>query len=157
MPPASRCKMDSSLGRRVSGILIAVACGVVYLLLYPPLYAYDGITYLFYGSAPRLDLNPHHLLWVPTEYVLEVLHRVLHLHSTVLFQVAGIAVFSLTLGIYFKLLIRLGAETWLAAAICLFIALSPPVWLLMSQNLPYPLFFLFIVLFFDSFSRDPMQ
>jgi len=47
------------------GVLVALGCGAVYLILRPPLYDFDGYMYRLYAVLPnRLwNSNPHHLLW----------------------------------------------------------------------------------------------
>jgi hypothetical protein len=121
-----------------------------YFLLRPPLFNYDGYTYRLEALEPaNADyINPHHVLWYPVQKALVVATSKLADGSPEAIQIFGIAVTCVSLALFCLLLVRLTGRLLPPLAITAFIAFSPQVWEHALQNQPYPLLYLFLVLFF---------
>ncbi len=134
------------------GLAVAVLAGAVYLALRPPLFNYDGYVYRLQAFSPFQDdnLNPHHLLWHPLQAGLLKISESIGHPTTAPFQIFGLAINCLTLALFCRLLLKLGAGRIFSASATLFVAFSPKFWLLGMQNQPYPLVFLSLVLYLDA-------
>jgi hypothetical protein len=152
--------VDSGAGRGrewVVGALIAAAAGCLYVALRPPLYHFDGYMYRLKALepfSPKL-VNPHHLLWHFVQMGLVRVEAALGRGDTVPLQWFGIAVNCLTLFCFHRLLSVCARDRLFAAAATVFLSLSPTFWHMGFQNLPYPLTYLFVVLFFLALCGRP--
>jgi hypothetical protein len=133
----------------LQGALLVVACGAIYLELRPPLFDRDGYAFRLYAQAPDrfYQVNPHHLLWNAVQIFLVRVTEAIGYHTTVPFQLFGVAVNCITLFAFYLLLLNCNDSRAFAAAGTLLVAFSPWYWFLGFQNRPYPLIFLFIVLY----------
>ena len=137
-------------------ISVAVVCGVVYLVLRPPLYDFDGYMFRLYSLLPSRvsNSNPHHLLWNTVQILLSECAASLGQPTTVPFQIFGILVNCLTLFATYWLLLTVGKSRLVAIAEVVFVAFSPAFWYLGLQNHPYPLAFLAIVIYLTAWHRE---
>jgi len=135
---------------------LAVGCGVVYLLLRPPLYDFDGYMFRLYALLPSRfsNSNPHHLLWNTVQILLTACAASLGEPNTVPFQIFGILVNCLTLFMTYWLLLAVGKSRVVAIAGVVFTAFSPAFWYVGLENHPYPLAFLAIVLYLTAWHRE---
>ena len=152
-----RLEADSPVqgGQRCScatGAFLAFFTGIVYLLLRPPLFDYDGYLDYLTAFAPfDYDrINPHHLLWYPAQTLLGKALALFVRPSSAAFQVFGILAGSATLLFLYRLLRRASQNTFLAAALVLFVGLSPNFWFMTLQNRTYAVVYLLVVLYFGA-------
>ena len=143
-------------GRAASWSIVGLFVFILatYLLLRPPLVNFDGYTYRLDALEPaRADyINPHHLVWYPVQKSLVVATSKLADGSPEAIQIVGIAVTCLSLALFCLLLVHSTGRLLPPLAITAFIAFSPQVWEHALQNQPYPLLYLFLVLFFRTVS-----
>lgn len=134
------------------GVLVAIACGAIYLANLPPLFDFDGYTSRMYALQPErfYNQNPHHLLWNSVQIVIASAATHLFHGSETPFQLIGILVNCVTLFMFYLLLSRVSGTWFWAAASTVLIAFSPQFWYLGFQNQPYPLLFLLIVVYLDA-------
>jgi hypothetical protein len=132
------------------GVTIAVGYSLVYLLLRPPLFDYDGYMYRLWALAPGAwyNANPHHVLWNAVQMAFANVAGGVGPPTTAAFQVAGIVVGCLALFFFFVLLLHTVGSRRYAIAATMLLAFSPAFWLVTLQNHPYPLASLFLVLYF---------
>lgn len=133
----------------VPGATIAIACGVIYLALRPPLFDFDGYMYRMYALQPDRfqETNPHHLLWNSVQILLAYIANASGYPTTVPFQIFGILINCTTLFVFYSLLWKTNGDLLVAGSAVLLVAFSPAFWYLGSQNEPYPLAFLAMVLY----------
>jgi hypothetical protein len=131
------------------GALIAIAMGLVYLALRPPLFDIDGYEYYLGVLQPDAFYNviSHHLLWNPIQMLLLRIATSLGYKGPVPFQIFGILLSCATLFFFYVLLVETCRNKLFAAASVLLVAFSPRFWYLGFQNQPYPLMFLAFVLY----------
>ncbi|MGA9724074.1 MAG: hypothetical protein WBQ86_16560 [Candidatus Binatus sp.] len=132
------------------GITVAVSCSLVYLLLRPPLFDYDGYMYRLWAIAPGAwyNANPHHVLWNAVQMVFANVAGGVGPPATAAFQVVGIVVGCVALFFFFVLLRHAVGNRSFAFAATILLAFSPAFWWVTLQNHPYPLASLFLVLYF---------
>jgi hypothetical protein len=116
-----------------------------YIFISPPLFNYDGYTYRLQGLAPLQNINQTHLIWVPFQWMLWQVSYLFHMTSTRFFQLVSMLILAAVYFQSFRLWRSLSQSAGVAAVLTLFVACSPPVWYLGSQNEPYPLLFLCVV------------
>ncbi len=150
MTPESFSLASLDRSDRLLGAALAACCALVYLVLRPPLYDFDGYLYRVYAIIPDPwgNISPPHLLWNSVQILLGLFTSLTGTPGTVPFQIFGVVVSSLTLFCFYILLRRCGSSKWLCAALLLFIAFSPAYWFLTLENHPYPLAFLPVVIYF---------
>jgi hypothetical protein len=125
---------------RLSLVLLVAA---VYAALRPPLYDFDGVMYRMHAAEPpALQINAHHVAWYAVQHGLAAMAP----ERPELFQYFGIAVTAAALLAFHALLAR-AARPDFALVATLLVGFSPQVWWLGLQNQPYPLVFLFVVLY----------
>jgi hypothetical protein len=136
----------------VPGATIAIACGAIYLALRPPLFDFDGYMYRVYALLPSrfYNTNPHHLLWNSVQILLAYIANSGGYPTTVPFQIFGILINCTTLFVFYSLLRKTNGDLLVAGSAVLLVAFSPAFWYLGSQNEPYPLAFLAIVLYLEA-------
>jgi 4-amino-4-deoxy-L-arabinose transferase-like glycosyltransferase len=141
--------MRNDLQDWAGGALIAVAMGLVYFAVRPPLFDLDGYQYYLAGLGPEAfhNVNPHHLLWIPIQMLLLTVADWLGYKTRVPFEIFGILVNCATLFLFYVLLLETGRNRLFAVAGALLVAFSPRFWYLGFQNEPYPLMFLAVVLY----------
>jgi hypothetical protein len=99
----------------------------------------------------RLNYMDHaHLLWEPLQILMVAIARPLGNSTIVPFQVFGILVNCATLFLFWILLRKVSGSGLFASTAVITVAFSPRFWYLGSQNEPYPLLFLFVVLYLMS-------
>jgi hypothetical protein len=130
-----------------SGLLLALLVAAVYVALRPPLYDFDGVMYRVHAAEPpALQINAHHVAW---HAVQRGLLRLGGAPRT--FQYFGIAVTAAALLAFYALLAR-ASRPDLALVATVLVAFSPQVWWLGLENQPYPLVFLFVVLYLHAWA-----
>ena len=141
------------------GLLMSAFCAATYLMARPPLFDFDGYTYLLSALGPeRLDSIDHlHVLWGFIQILLVSLSGTAIHPPTILFQILGIALSSAAMLIFCVLLYHSSDDPWYAASASLFIALSPRFWYLTFQNEPYPKLFLMLVLHLLAWNTSDMR
>ena len=112
--------------------------------------------YRLYAILPSrfYNGNPHHILWNPVQILLATVSNFLGYPGTVPFQIFGILVNCTTLYVFYLLLCKTGRDSLFALVGVLFLALSPSFWYLGLQNEPYPLAFLAMVSYLQSWSTS---
>ncbi len=148
-PMPSQARARRSAFSRIFPAILALSIGLVYVLLRPPLFNYDGYVYRLEALEPFNGsmFNPHHLLWYPAQILVTKVAEALGVPTTVPFQLFGIVLNIATLFLFYRLLRGIQGSTAFSVAATLFVAFSPKIWLLGLQNQPYPLVFLLIVLY----------
>jgi hypothetical protein len=145
VPPGSGSVGRGAALATASAAFIAVLS--VYLLLRPPLFNYDGYLYRLQALGPVEgdNFNPHHLLWYPVQKTIAAVTSTVGSPSPEAFQLFGILISSFSLALFCLLLVRLTRRRALPLVITIFIAFSPRIWMLTSQNQCYPLVDLAVV------------
>jgi hypothetical protein len=131
------------------GAVIAIACGIVYFALRPPIFDGDGYTDLLAALDPKwvVNIDPAHLLTIPIQLLLLTISSAKPYPSTTIFQAAGILLNCTTLLFFYVLLFKSSRSRLFAVAATVFIAFSPRFWFVGFQNKPYPLSCLALVLY----------
>jgi hypothetical protein len=148
MPSTSQAAKPANFQSWAPGALIAVAMGLLYLAVRPPLFDIDGFPDRLDALEPEAiyDLLQNHILWIPLQMALVSFSRWIGHPTTIPFQVIGILLNCTTLFFLYLLLRRITSSTLFAAVGVLFVAFSPWFWYEGFQNRPYPIVFLAIVL-----------
>lgn len=138
------------------GALIAIAMGLLYLALRPPLFDIDGYEYYLAVLQPDAfdNVNAHHLLWNPIQMLLLAIATSLGAKGPVPFQIFGILLSCATLFFFYVLLVETCGNKLFAVASVLLVAFSPRFWYLGFQNQPYPLMFLAFVLYLHAWHTN---
>ncbi len=120
----------------------------VYLLLRPPLYNFDGYSVRLEALQPFDPeyINPHHLLWYVFQRVVATLTSAIGSPTPEAFQLSGLLIIAISIGLLCLLMVRLTQRIVLPVAISVFIAFSPSIWTLGLQDQPYALLALCLVL-----------
>jgi len=149
MASATQSSEPTNLQNWAPGALIAAAFGLLYLAVRPPLFDSDGYVYRLVMLGPdRLEYMDHaHLLWEPLQILMVAIARPLGNSTIFPFQIFGILVNCATLFLFWILLRRVSGNSLFASVAVITVACSPRFWYLGSQNEPYPLLFLFAVLY----------
>jgi len=137
-------------------LCLAVICAAVYLAVRPPLFDFDGYSYLLDAVGPdRLNnIDPVHVLWEPIELGLLSFIGTAEHPPTAPFQIVGIVLNCFCLFFFCALLCKRSGSRLFAVASALFIAFSPRFWYLGFQNEPYPILFLALVLYLFTWSSS---
>jgi hypothetical protein len=138
-----------------ASLATAALAGGVYVALRPPLFNFDGYVYRLYAFGPFTpdNLNPHHLLWYPLQRALLGLSQWLGHPTAAPFQLFGILVSCVALVALQRLLRRVSGSIRFATVATAFVAFSPKFWFFTLQNQPYPLVYLFLVLYLGCWYR----
>ena len=149
MASATRSSEPANLQNWAPGALIAAAIGLLYLAVRTPLFDSDGYVYRLVMLGPdRLEYMDHaHLLWEPLQILMVAIARPLGNSTIFPFQIFGILVNCATLFLFWILLRKVSASSLFASTAVITVAFSPRFWYLGFQNEPYPLLFLFAVLY----------
>jgi hypothetical protein len=152
MASATQSSEPTNLQNWAPGALIATAIGLLYLAVRPPLFDIDGYVYRLVMLGPdRLEYMDHaHLLWEPLQILMLAIARPLGNSTIFPFQIFGVLVNCVTLFLFWILLRKVSASSFLASTAVITVAFSPRFWYLGFQNEPYPLLFLFVVLYLMS-------
>jgi len=152
MPSATQSSKAANLQNWAPGALIAAAMGLLYLAVRPPLFDSDGYVYRLVMLGPdRLQYLDHaHLLWEPLEILMVAIARPFGNSIIFPFQIFGILVNCATLFLFWILLRKVSCSSLFASTAVITVACSPRFWYLGFQNEPYPLLFLFVVLYLTS-------
>ena len=152
MPTAAQSSEPANIQNWVPGALIAAAIGLLYFAVRPPLFDSDGYAYRLVMLGPdRLkDMDHAHLLWEPLQILMVAIARPLGNSTIVPFQIFGILVNCATLFLFWILLRKVSGSSLFASTAVITVAFSPRFWYLGFQNEPYPLLFLFVVLYLIS-------
>src|SRR5579864_7141782 len=152
MASATQSSEPTNLQNWAPGALIAAAIGLLYLAVRPPLFDSDGYVYRLVMLGPdRLEYMDHaHLLWEPLQILMVAIARPFGNPTIFPFQIFGILVNCATLFLFWILLRRVSGSSLFASVAVITVACSPRFWYLGFQNEPYPLLFLFAVLYLMS-------
>src|SRR5436190_333887 len=107
----------------------------------------SGFIYALQGREPLEYLNPHHLLWVPIQALVLRVASIGGLEPTLVLQWVGILINLATLLGFYRLVRLIQPNRWIAAAWTTFLGLTPLFYFLGSQNQPYSLALLCLVIF----------
>lgn len=131
------------------GAVLAIASGILYFAVRPPMFDSDGYGDLLAALEPdRLaSIDPLHLLTMPTQIILVSIAGANPYPSMAPFQVTGIVLSCATLFFFCALLLRSSGSRLFAIAAGILVAFSPRFWYVTFQNKPYPFLCLALVLY----------